>query len=113
MHNFLSHLLGPGVFPPLLVTLKFRFVDSRSRREAPTHTPVFHYCSLLDQGGLPFDFELRLLGLVFGLMLGLAGVRFASITLNLRASQLIDLQCRKWRQPIWHVQAGRLNAELT
>ena len=37
----LSHLLGTGVFPPLPVTLNVRFADSRSRREASTHTPVF------------------------------------------------------------------------
>ena len=88
--DFLSHLLGSGVFPPLLVTFKIRFDDSRSRRWRP-RTHRFSLLQPAQQGGSAFAFELRLLGLVLGLVLGLAGVRYTLITLILRASRLIDL----------------------
>ena len=99
--DFLSHLLGPGVFPPLLVTFKIRFDDSRSRRWRP-RTHRFSLLQPAQQGGSPFAFELRLLGLV----LGLVGVRFTLITLNLRASRPSTYPFRAvapvasaWRRP--------------
>ena len=97
----LSHLLGSGVFPPLLVTFKIRFDDSRSRRWRP-RTHRFSLLQPAQQGGSLLAFELRLLGLV----LGLVGVRFTLITLNLRASRPSTYPFRAvapvasaWRRP--------------
>ena len=112
----LSHLLGSGVFPPLLVTFKIRFDDSWSRRWRP-RTHRFSLLRPAQQCGSAFAFELRLLGLVLGLVLGLAGVRYMLITLILRASRPSTYPFRAvapvasaWRRPsgLRRVRGGRI-----